>query len=112
VKFAEHLFGRAPLATFPDEAKYGRFGPRDASELTGDLAGGFDTARLRGDRPPIAASKAEIPDEVVQSIPSRSSCSSIGVQPVPPPPGTSDAPPSGFDPRAFVVPMHTPPPNG
>ena len=105
IKFVERLFKRVPLSQFPNEARYAPFGPRDGSELTGDLSGGFDPARLRGERPPIEAARAEIPDNVVRGLPSRLSCRSIGVHPVVPPAGTSDAPPPGFDPRVLVVPM-------
>ncbi len=49
IKFVEHLFDRTPLAQLPDEARYMPFGPRDANAETGDLAGGFDPARLSGD---------------------------------------------------------------
>ena len=49
IKFVEHLFNRTPLADLPDEAQYMPFGPRDASAETGDLSGGFDEARLRGE---------------------------------------------------------------
>ncbi len=55
IKFVEHLFDRTPLAKLPDEARYAPIGPRDASDQTGDLSGGFDEARLRGDAPPIPA---------------------------------------------------------
>ncbi len=105
VKLAERIFNRAPLAAFPDEARYAPYGPRDATDATGDLTGGFDPARLRGDRPPIAAAKAEIPDRVVRRVPTPSSCRSIGVRPVAPPPGVSAAPPPGFNPRVLVVPL-------
>jgi|HubBroStandDraft_4_1064222.scaffolds.fasta_scaffold00015_82 phospholipase C len=108
IKFVEHLFGRTPLAQLPDEARYMPFGPRDATDETGDLSGGFDEARLRDEKPPISAGAAVIPDDVVGTIPSPWSCQSIGVQPVPPPPGTSDAPPPGFNPRVLVVPLPTP----
>jgi phospholipase C len=108
VKLIEAVFARAPLASFPDEARYGRFGPRDGSDLTGDLAGGFDLQRLRGLRPPLAAAKAEIPAAVVARIPTPSSCRSIGVRPMPPPSGLSDAPPPGFNPSVLVVPLHPP----
>jgi phospholipase C len=107
IKFVERLFNRTPLARLPDEARFAPFGPRDASDMTGDLSGGFDAARLRGDRPPIAAASAIVPDEIVGTIPSRWSCRSIGVSPVAPPPGTSDAPPAGFNPHVFVVPLPT-----
>ncbi|HEY1869065.1 MAG TPA: alkaline phosphatase family protein [Candidatus Cybelea sp.] len=108
IKFVEHLFNRTPLAKLPDEAKFMPFGPRDASDRTGDLSGGFDPARLTGERAPIAASDAIIPDDVVRTIPTPWSCSSIGVRPIPPPSGTSDAPPPGFNPRVLVVPLPTP----
>ncbi len=59
IKFAEHLFDRTPLAQLPDEARYMPFGPRDGSDRNGDLTGGFDEARLRGDTPPIPATDAD-----------------------------------------------------
>ncbi len=108
IKFVEHLFGRTPLAQLPDEARYMPFGPRDASKDTGDLAGGFDPGRLSGDTPPIPAAQAEIPDDVVRTIPSPWSCTSIGVAPVAPPAGTSDAPPPGFNPHVLIVPLPSP----
>jgi phospholipase C len=107
IKFVERLFNRTPLARLPDEARYAPFGPRDASDETGDLSGGFDAARLRGDRAPIAAPSAIVPDDIVGTIPSQWSCSSIGVNPVAPPSGTSDAPPAGFNPHVLVVPLPT-----
>ena len=105
VEFVEQLFNRTPLAHFPDEARYAPMGPRDASEVTGDLTAGFDPARLRGEIAPIPAAAAEIPDDVVRTIPSPWSCDSIGVRPVTPPAGVSDAPPAGFEPHVLVVPM-------
>ncbi|MBV8198764.1 MAG: phosphoesterase [Candidatus Eremiobacteraeota bacterium] len=107
VKFAEQLFNRTPLAQLPDEARFMPMGPRDASTATGDLTGGFDPARLRGDAPPIAADAAIIPDDVIRTIPSAWSCRSIDVTPVPPPAGTSDAPPPGFNPRGIVITLPT-----
>ncbi|MGC1380567.1 MAG: alkaline phosphatase family protein, partial [Candidatus Baltobacteraceae bacterium] len=108
IKFVEHLFDRTPLAQLPDEARYMPMGPRDTSDQTGDLSGGFDEARLRGDAPPIPAEQAMIPDDVVRAIPSPWSCKSIGVEPVAPPAGTSDAPPPNFNPHVLVVPMRRP----
>jgi phospholipase C len=108
IKFIEHLFNRTPLAELPDEAQFAPFGPRDASDATGDLSGGFDLARLRGDKAPIPADQAIIADDVVRRIPSPWSCTSIGMRPVSPPPATSDAPPPGFNPRVLIVPLPGP----
>ena len=108
IKFVEHLFDRTPLAQLPDEARYAPMGPRDASTETGDLSGGFDAARLRGDAPPIPAEQALIADDVVRAIPSPWSCKTLGIAPVPPPAGTSDAPPPNFNPHVLVVPMSAP----
>jgi phospholipase C len=105
VKFIERIFNRAPLAAFPDEAKYGPYGPRDQSTATGDLTGGFDPARLRGERPPIAPDKAFISQAVVNRIPTPSSCRSIGLRTVPPTAGTAAAAPAGFDPSVLAVPL-------
>jgi phospholipase C len=106
IKFVERLFNRAPLADLPDEARFMPFGPRDGTTTTtGDLTGGFDAARLSGARPPISATQAEVPDDVVRTIPAPWSCRSIGVRPIPPPRGIPDAPPAGFDPRVLVVPL-------
>jgi phospholipase C len=110
IKFVEHLFDRTPLADLPDEAQFMPWGPRDATAATGDLSGGFDPERLNGDTPPLPPDQAEIPDDVVTAIPSPWSCGSIGAHPVPPPPGTSDAPPAGFNPRVLVVPLKPPKP--
>ncbi len=108
VKFVEQLFDRTPLADLPDEARYMPFGPRDASQETGDLSGGFDEARLRGAKPPISADAAIVPDDVVRAIPSPWSCRTLGIRAVPPPPGISDAPPRDFNPRVLVVPLPAP----
>jgi len=108
IKFVEHLFNRTPLAQLPDEARYAPFGPRDATDATGDLSGGFDALRLSGDRPPIPATAAIVPDQTIRTIPSRWSCASIGVRPVAPPAGILDVPPPDFNPRVLVVPLPAP----
>jgi phospholipase C len=108
IKFVERLFNRTPLAQLPDEARYMPYGPRDGNDETGDLSGGFDPARLTGRKPPIAMDQAVIDDRVVGTLPSPWSCSSIGIAPVPPPPGVSDAPPPGFNPHVLVVPLPSP----
>jgi len=108
IKFVESLFNRTPLAELPDEAQFAPFGPRDASDATGDLSGGFDSDRLNGYKPPIAKEQAMIDAGIVSTIPSPWSCKSLGIRPVPPPAGTSDASPPGFNPRALVVPLPVP----
>jgi phospholipase C len=97
VKFVETLFGLPALASLPDEKPYLPEGPRDASPALTDLLGGFDPQRLAGDRPTIPSSAAEIPESVVNMIPTPMTCSSLGIKPVQLPGG--DAAPPGFFPR-------------
>jgi hypothetical protein len=70
-------------------------GPRDANPRLTDLLGGFDAARLAGTKAPIAASQAEIPDEIVNQFPPKMTCKDTGVTPVVIP-GGSLTPPKGF----------------
>ncbi len=97
VKFAESVFGLPPLASLPDEKPYLPQGPRDGNPALTNLLGGFDPRRLAGTRPPIPAAAAEIPERIVNTIPTPMNCSAIGVTPVRLP--TSEAPPAGFFPR-------------
>jgi phospholipase C len=97
VKFAETLFDLPPLATLPDEKPYLPEGPRDGNPRLTNLLGGFDPRRLGGTRPPIPATAAEIPNTVVNTIPTSMNCRSIGITPAKLP--TSEAPPSRFAPR-------------
>jgi phospholipase C len=94
-KFLEVLFDLPPLATLPDEKPYMPQGPRDANPRLTDLLGGFDPARLAGKRPPIPASAAEIPEDVVNHFPPAMTCKDTGVTPVVVP-GGSLTPPKGF----------------
>jgi phospholipase C len=95
VKFLDVLFDLPPLASLPDEKPYMPQGPRDENPRLTDLLGGFDPARLAGRKPPIAASEAEIPDEVVNTFPPLMSCKETGVTPVVIP-GASLTPPKDF----------------
>lgn len=94
-KFLDVLFNLPPLASLPDEKPYMPEGPRDMNPRLTDLLGGFDPARLAGRKPPIPASQAEIPDQVVNTFPAPMTCKDTGVTPVKIP-GTSDAPPKGW----------------
>ncbi|HEV2349680.1 MAG TPA: alkaline phosphatase family protein [Terriglobia bacterium] len=94
-KFLDVLFNLPPLATLPDEKPYLPQGPRDNNANLTDLLGGFDPARLAGAMPPIPATEAEIPDEVVNHFPAAMTCRDTGVTPVVVP-GASSAPPSVF----------------
>jgi phospholipase C len=93
-KFLNVLFELPPLASLPDEKPYLPQGPRDTNPRLTDLLGGFDAARLAGSKPPIPASEAEIPDDVVNHFPPAMSCADIGVTPVELPGGS--APPKIF----------------
>jgi phospholipase C len=94
-KFLEVLFGLPPLATLPDEKPYLPEGPRDTNPRLTDLLGGFDPARLAGKTPPIPATAAEIPDNVVNHFPPAMTCKDTGVTPVLVP-GGSLKPPKSF----------------
>ena len=98
LKFAETLFALPSLASLPDEQPYMPEGPRDSNPAVTDLLAGFDPARLSGEMPPIAAAQAEIPDEVVNTMPAAMSCATLGVAPVALPNAPS-APPPNFMPR-------------
>ena len=94
-KFLDVLFNLPPRPPPPDEKPYMPEGPRDANPRLTDLLGGFDAARLSGARPPIPASQAEIPDNVIDQFPPPMSCQDTGVTPVIIP-GASLTPPKGF----------------
>ncbi|HEY2474614.1 MAG TPA: alkaline phosphatase family protein [Candidatus Cybelea sp.] len=98
MKFAETLFGMAPLSSLPDEAAYMPQGPRDGDPAITNLVGGFDPGRLAGTTPPIAAADAEIPNGVVDTVPAPMNCRSLGITPVTLRNAPS-TPPPGWNPR-------------
>lgn len=81
-KFLGALFNLPALATLPDEAPYMPEGPRDTNPALSNLVSGFDTQRLRGVRAPIPASAAIIADDIVNTLPPKMSCASLGITPV------------------------------
>ena len=103
VKFVETVFGLPALASLPDEQPYMPEGPRDGNPALTDLTGAFDPARLAGTTPPIPASAADIPDDVVNAIPPNMNCKSLGITPVALPNAPS-TPPPGFTPRVAIHP--------
>ncbi len=104
-KFLDVLFDLPPLASLPDEKPYLPEGPRDTNARLTKLLGGFDPARLAGAEPPIPASRAEIPDSVVDHFPPSMTCKDTGVKPIRVA-GASPAPPAGFNPRPRKRPPH------
>jgi phospholipase C len=98
LKFAERLFALPALASLPDEQPYMPQGPRDSNPAVTDLLAGFDPARLSGEMPPIQAAEVEIPDSVVNAMPTSYNCLALGIKPVTLPNAPSTAPPN-FTPR-------------
>jgi len=98
LKFAEALFGLPALGSLPDEQPYMPVGPRDSNPAVTDLLAGFDPARLSGEMPPIQAAEAEIPDSVVNAMPTSYNCLALGMKPVALPNAPSTPPPN-FTPR-------------
>ena len=98
------IFGRPALSTLPDEAQalvqgnsayFNQFGPpgfqqnylgpRDTnSPITDSLLSAFDPQKLLGQAPPLPASYAMIPSNVVETFPhyGGNGCQAIGVTPV------------------------------
>ena len=99
IALIDTLFDLPPLAELPDElqaridGRQPRFngpngfvqenlGPHDSrTPGTSNLLSGFDPARLRGDVPPLPPSYAELPDEVVRTLPHYAGhgCSALGI---------------------------------
>jgi phospholipase C len=98
-KFLNVLFELPPLASLPDEKPYLPQGPRDMNASLTDLLGGFDAARLAGTKPPIPASEAEIPDDIVNHFPAAMTCEETGAIPVVIPGESSAAP------KVFINPL-------
>lgn len=94
-KFMDVLFDLPALGALPDEKPYLPQGPRDTNPSLTDLLGGFDPARLAGSKPPIPASEADIPDDVVNHFPAAMTCKDTGVTPMVIP-GASLTPPAIF----------------
>ncbi len=107
IKFVETVFGLPTLASLPDEKPYLPLGPRDGNTLISNMRGAFDYDRLRGTKAPLPADGAFFSWKTIRTLPAPLSCSDIGMTPAPPPPGISEAPPAGFNPRPFEP---TPPP--
>lgn len=101
LKFIETVFGLPALASLPDEKRYLPMGPRDGNALIANLRGAFDYDRLRGATPPLSWKAAYFSWSTIRTIPAPLNCRSIGVQPATPPPGISESPPPGFNPRPF-----------
>jgi phospholipase C len=116
------IFGRAPLASLPDEAKaladgdspaFNQFGPpgfhqkslgpRDLPTAGAQsLLSGFDLGRLEGTRKPLPASLAMIPEAVVDKLPHYGdapggACKAIGVVPEDRRQHIEAPPPPGFN---------------
>jgi phospholipase C len=113
------IFSLPPLASLPDEAQalaagnspqFNQFappgfeqkylGPRDLnSPITDSLLSGFDPKRLLGQSPPLPASLAAIPADVVTSLPhyGGNGCSAIGITPVDRQLGIVSGVPAGFN---------------
>lgn len=101
IKFVETVFHLPALASLPDEKAYLPLGPRDGNPLISNLRGAFDYDRLRGIKAALPPDGAFFPWTAIRTIPAPVSCKSIGVEPATPPPGVSESPPHGFNPRPF-----------
>jgi phospholipase C len=78
------LAGEDPKFNGPDGFVQHHLGPRDLNTPeTDDLLSAFDPARLAGERPPLPAEYATIPEETVNTLPhyTGKGCSAIGMVP-------------------------------
>ena len=122
------LFGLPPLSSLPDEAEalaagdsaafnafapagfHQKFlGPRDSpSPVTDSLLAGFDKARVTGALPPLPASLATIPSDVVETFPHYrgKGCEAIGVTPEDVRQGIPNAIPDGFNSLPSTLPAY------
>jgi phospholipase C len=122
------LFGLPALSSLPDEAdalaagdssKFNAFapagfhqkylGPRDTnSSVTENLLSGFDKARLSGALPPLPASYAMIPGDVVERFPhyGGKGCEAIGVTPEDVRQGIPNMIPDGFNSLPATLPAY------
>ncbi|MHC5597959.1 MAG: phospholipase C [Nostoc sp.] len=124
------IFGLPALASLPDEAQalaagnspeFNKFGPpgfqqrylgpRDInSPITDSLLSGFDPKRLLGVTPPLPASFAKIPDDVVNTLPhyGGQGCRAIGITPEDKRQGIVNNVPKGFNPLPSTYPAANP----
>jgi phospholipase C len=122
------VFDLPPLSQLPDEAqalakgdspdfnRFGRpgfrqlfLGPRDTnSPITDSLLSGFDPARLRGTAPPLPASYAMIPDEIVNALPhfGGKGCEAIGMTPEDRRQGITNEVPDNFNTLPATLPAY------
>ena len=120
------IFGLPALASLPDEKQalaagnspeFNKFGPagfeqkylgpRDINSPTTDsLLSGFDPNRLLGISPPLPASFATIPDDVVKTLPhfGGHGCEAIGIEPEDQRQGIVNNVPAGFNPLPSTYP--------
>lgn len=124
------IFGLPALASLPDEAQalaagnspeFNKFGPpgfqqkylgpRDInSPITDSLLSGFDPKRLLGVSPPLPASFAKIPDNVVKTLPhyGGKGCRAIGITPEDKRQGIVNKIPKGFNALPSTYPAANP----
>jgi phospholipase C len=103
------LAGEDPQFNGPNGFVQHHLGPRDINAPeTDDLLSGFDPARLAGTKPPLPASYAMIDESVVDTLPhyAGKGCAAIGMTPVPPPAGVSDAPPAHLNTLPSTLPAY------
>jgi phospholipase C len=123
------IFGRPALSTLPDEAQalaqgnsayFNQFGPpgfqqnylgpRDTnSPITDSLLSGFDPQKLLGQVPPLPASYAMIPSNVVETFPhyGGNGCQAIGITPVDQAQGIVNYIPPGFNTLPATLPAYS-----
>jgi len=121
IKFIDELHGLTPLADLPDEARarelgeseFGQsdLGPADdkVPEM-GNLISAFDNARLLGQDPPLPPGYAEIPRQVVMSLPhyGGNGCATLHIVPTDYVAGQADrSAASGFQSAAGDDPRHS-----
>ncbi len=126
IETIEALFDLPPLASLPDEAQAllagqdSRFngpagfvqyylGPRDLNAPeTDDLLSAFEPRRLSGEMPPLPASYATIPDDVVTSLPhyGGKGCAAIGMTPQDQRQGITTAVPERFNSLPVTLPAY------
>ena len=129
IETIEAIFDLPPLATLPDEAQalilgedakfngpngfvQHHLGPRDINgPETEDLLSAFEPKRLTGELPPLPASYAAIPDDVVATLPhyGGKGCSAIGMTPEDKRQGIATAVPQGFNTLPVTLPAYNMP---